>query len=82
MRKRIGLNFNWKYSESFTEDMLRPSFDDAAFTHVDIPHTNKEIPYHYFNEKMYQFVCCYRKSFRLPAEAFENGRRVILHFEG
>ncbi len=82
MRKRIGLNFNWKYSESFTEDMLRPSFDDAAFTHVDIPHTNKEIPYHYFNEKLYQFVCCYRKSFRLPAEAFENGRRVILHFEG
>ncbi len=62
--------------------MLKPSYSDADFSRVDIPHTNKEIPYNYFNEKMYQFVCCYRKTFRLPAEAFENGRRVILHFEG
>ena len=82
MRKRIGLNFNWKFSETFTEDMLKPSYGDAEFSHVDIPHTNKEIPYHYFDEKMYQFVCCYRKNFRLPAEAFENGRRVFLHFDG
>ena len=82
MRQRIGLNFNWKYSETFTEDMLKPSYNDAAFARVDIPHANKEIPYNYFDEKTYQFVCCYRKVFRLPAEAFENGRRVLLHFEG
>lgn len=82
MRKRIGLNFNWKYSERFTEDMLKPAYNDADFARVDIPHANKEIPYNYFDEKMYQFVCCYRKSFRLPAAAYENGRRVLLHFEG
>jgi beta-galactosidase len=62
--------------------MLKPSYNDAAFARVDIPHANKEIPYNYFAEKTYQFVCCYRKVFRLPAEAFENGRRVLLHFEG
>ena len=82
MRKRIGLNFNWKYAPEFTQDMVKPAYDDAAFAHVDIPHANKELPYNYFNEKDYQFVCCYRKTFRLPAEAFENGRRVLLHFEG
>ena len=82
MRKRIDLNFNWKYADHFTEEMLRPGYADAQFEHVDIPHTNKELPYNYFNEKDYQFVCCYRKTFRLPAEAFENGRRVFLRFEG
>ena len=82
MRKNIPLNFGWKYSESFSEEMIKPGYNDAAFEVVDIPHANKEIPYNYFDEKMYQFVSCYRKTFRLPKEAFENGRRVILHFEG
>ena len=82
MRKRIDLNFGWKYSEDFREEMLRPGYDDAAFAEVDIPHANKELPYHYFDEKSYQFVCCYRRHFRLPAGALEGGRRVLLHFEG
>jgi len=82
VRKRIGLNFNWKYSESFDEAMIKPGFDDSDFLKVDVPHTNKELPFNYFNEKDYQFVCCYRKTFRLPAEAFENGRRVFLNFDG
>ena len=82
MRKRIDINFNWKYCPSFTEDMVKPGYDDGAFEAVDIPHANKELPYHYFDEKEYQFVSCYRKSFRLPAEAFENGRRTFLNFEG
>ena len=82
MRKTIDLNFNWKYSPSFDEAMLRPGYDDGGFEIVDIPHTNKELPLNYFDEKCYQFVCCYRKTFRLPKEAFEAGRRVLLHFEG
>lgn len=82
MRKRIDLNFNWKYCPSFTEEMVKPGYDDGAFEAVDIPHANKELPYHYFDERDYQFVSCYRKYFRLPAEAFENGRRTFLNFEG
>ncbi|MCH5199098.1 MAG: glycoside hydrolase family 2 protein [Oscillospiraceae bacterium] len=62
--------------------MLRPGYDDSGFEIVQIPHSNKELPYNYFNENDYQFVCCYRKNFRLPADAFQNGRRVFLNFEG
>ena len=76
MRKRIDINFNWKYCPSFTEDMVKPGYDDKAFEAVDIPHANKELPYHYFDEKEYQFVSCYRKYFRLQPEAFENNRRT------
>ena len=82
MRTAVDLNFNWKYADHFTGEMLRASYDDSAWETVHLPHTNKELPYDYFNEKDFQFVCCYRKSFRVPAAAFENGRRVLLHFEG
>ena len=82
MRKFIDLNFGWKFSESFNEDMFKASYDDSAFETVDIPHTVKEIPYNYFDEKNYQFVSCYRKNFKLPAEAFANDRRVFINFAG
>ena len=73
MRTAIDLNFNWKYADHFSENMLRPAYDEADMREVNIPHTNKELPYNYFDEKDYQFVCCYRKGFRAPADVFENG---------
>ena len=82
MRERTPLNFGWKYSESFSEDMFRKSFDDSGFETVDIPHANKEIPYNYFDEKIYQFVSAYRKHFRLKGTADKANRRYLLHFEG
>ncbi len=82
MRTITHLNFGWKYSERFSPEMTRPGYDDGAFATVDIPHANKEIPFNYFNEKIYQFVCCYRKRVEIPAENLENGRRQLLHFEG
>ena len=82
MRTRLDLNFGWRYSETFAEEMLRKGYKDAAFETVDIPHANKEIPYNYFDEKMYQFVSCYRKHLRLPDAAYQKGKRVLLHFEG
>lgn len=82
MYKQIGLNFNWRYSETFSEDMIKAGYDDGAFEVVDIPHANKELPYNYFDERSFQFVSCYRKKFTLPAYAFENGRRIFLNFEG
>ena len=81
MRKTIDLNFGWKYSESFTEDMIKPSYKDSEFQTVDIPHTCKEIPYNYFDEAMFQFVSCYRKIFRI-SEAEQAGKRIFITFEG
>ena len=82
MRKTIDLNFGWKYSEVCSDEMLLAGYDDSAFETVDIPHTNKEIPYNYFDESIFQFVSCYRKSFRLPEDAYQPGKKVFLRFEG
>lgn len=82
MRKTIDLNFGWKYSEVCTDEMLLAGYDDSAFETVDIPHANKEIPYNYFDESIFQFVSCYRKYFKLPEEAYLPGKKVFLRFEG
>ena len=82
MNKTIPMNFGWKYSAVYETDMLQWEYDDAAFADVNIPHCNRELPLNYFDEKDYQFVSCYRKRFDLPQEAFTNGRRVFIRFEG
>ena len=81
MRKITDLNFGWKYSETFSEEMIKPGFDDSSFEKVDIPHTNKELPYNYFDESSFQFVSCYRKVFRVPAEGFEGKKHIFISFE-
>ena len=79
MRNSYPLNFSWKYSPEFREEMTNSKFNDKSFETVDIPHANKEIPFNYFDEKCYQFVSCYRKKFDLPKK---DGKRYLLHFEG
>ena len=81
MRTVYPLNFGWKYSPDFRDEMLKKNFDDSAFETVDIPHTNLELPLNYFDEKSYQFKSCYRKHFSLDGGKNE-GKRYILHFEG
>ncbi len=79
MRNTFALNFGWKYSPVFSEDMIKKDFDDSSFETVDIPHANKELPLNYFDEKSYQFISCYRKNFDIKKV---KGMRYILHFEG
>ncbi len=79
MRNTFALNFNWKYSPVFSEDMIKKNYDDSNFESVDIPHANKELPLNYFDEQSYQFVSCYRKKFDIKKA---KGMRYILHFEG
>ena len=40
----------------------------------------KSVSINYFDERMYQFVSCYRKTVTLKKEDLEG--RLILHFEG
>ncbi len=79
MRNALPLNFGWKYSPVFSDEMIKKDYDDSKFQTVDIPHANKELPLNYFDEKTYQFVSCYRKAFDLKKT---KGNRYILHFEG
>lgn len=80
MRKRIYLNDGWKFSEVYEEGMCYPAYDESQMTNVRLPHTCKELPFHYFDEEMYQMVSGYRKGLQAPEDW--AGRRVILTFEG
>jgi beta-galactosidase len=56
------------------------NFDDTQFTRVVIPHTNKVLPWHSFDEQSYEFISVYRRRFRLPKET--RGQRIFVDFEG
>src|SRR5215831_19325597 len=80
LRRIFSLNHNWLFSNKVIPDATRPSFNDSGFTRVTIPHTNKLLPWHGFDDKEYEFVSVYRRHFRLPADL--NSRRVFLDFGG
>src|SRR5579884_3000115 len=76
----LQMNRNWRFSAARAAGDTSPGFDDSSFEQVTIPHSNKRLPWHSFDEKAYQFVSIYRRRFRLPAEA--RGRLVFVDFEG
>jgi beta-galactosidase len=83
-RMILPINRNWRFSKptaaTGTEAAHGKDFDDSAFDLVVVPHTNILLPWHSFDEKSYQFISLYRRSFKLPGEA--KGKRVFVDFEG
>ena len=79
-RLMLPINRNWRYSPTNTEAAHSKDFDDSHFDQVVIPHTNKKLPWHSFDDKDYEFISLYRRRFRLPQEA--RGKRVFVDFEG
>lgn len=75
-----SFNKNWVYIDCFKDEYISNSFDDSKFEKVMLPHMNKEIPYNYFDEKMYQFVSCYRNHFNLDSKY--KGKKVFIDFGG
>ncbi|MDI9412200.1 MAG: glycoside hydrolase family 2 TIM barrel-domain containing protein [Bacillota bacterium] len=78
MRKIISLNHHWKYAEEFEAQFLEPDYNDGAWEKVNIPHTTKEIPYNYFDEKEYQIISTYRKEFTVDRD--NMGKRIFVDF--
>lgn len=79
MRTNIPLNYAWEYRPDFPEGGVS-QLSENGWEIVDLPHTNKILPYNYLDEKTYQFVSCYRKTLFVP-EAW-IGNCVYLCFEG
>jgi beta-galactosidase len=79
-RQILPLNRNWRYSPARVEGFEQPEFDDSRFERVAVPHANKLLPWHGFDEHETQFVSAYRRRFRLPAAA--RAKRVFVDFEG
>jgi beta-galactosidase len=76
----LPINRNWRYSPTVAPGAHERTFDDSGFDHIIVPHTNARVPWHSFDEKIYEFVSCYRRRFKLPAEA--RGHHVFVDFEG
>lgn len=79
-RRIFPFNHKWLYSEKSLPGGAGSRFDDAGFTRVTIPHTNKMLPWHGFDDKEYQFVSLYRRHFTMPPGL--QGRRVFIDFGG
>src|SRR5437763_4278733 len=79
-RRIYPLNHIWLFSEKNLPNATKAGFNDAAFKRVTIPHTNRMLPWHGFDDKEYEFVSVYRRHFRPPAEL--QGRRVFIDFGG
>lgn len=80
MREHINLNDNWRYSNTFCQEMTEEGYDERNMEEVRLPHTNVMTPYHYFDEQIYQFVSCYRR--HISAKNEWRGKQVLLTFEG
>jgi beta-galactosidase len=79
-RMILPMNRGWRYSRTATDGARVKDFDDSSFERVVIPHTNVTLPWHSFDEKLYEFVSVYRRRFKLPGEA--QGKKVFVDFEG
>ncbi len=71
----ISFNENWEFTPEWTEAFMR---GEGRGENVRIPHTVKELPLHDIDNRDYQMISGYRKSFRLPEDA--RGKRVFLEF--
>ncbi len=80
MKSRVYLNNGWRFSETYSEEMIREGYDDHLFNSVRLPHTCKETPFHYFDEEIYQMVSLYRKMIYAPVEWQE--KCVLLTLDG
>jgi beta-galactosidase len=80
LRRTFAFNHNWLFSEKNLPNATRLVFNDAGFKRITIPHTNKMLPWHGFDDKEYEFVSVYRRHFRPPVAL--QGQRVFVDFGG
>lgn len=77
MKEIIHLNFGWIYTEKF-DDSLLTRLNESGES-VNLPHTTREVPFHYFDEGLYQTVCAYQRMLTLPQNMAD--KRVFLAVE-
>jgi beta-galactosidase len=78
----VPLNRDWRYAPEWRDEWARRPFvasDGAAI--VDLPHTNRMLPFNDFDELSYQFVSCYQKRLSIPRPS-AAGDLAFLDFEG
>ena len=79
MTRKVSMNRNWKFQSIFDQDMMLEQFDSTKLEEIELPHTNKVLPFHYFDESEYQMICGYRKEFY--ADQSWMGQQILIEFE-
>lgn len=79
MRTVLPLS-HWYYHENYSENHISDFEDMNGFSSIIIPHANKVTPFSNFDEKMYQFVSCYKRKLEIPEVM--DGKRIFIDFEG
>lgn len=79
MTRKVSMNRNWKFQSIFDQDMMLEQFDSTKLEAIELPHTNKVLPFHYFDESEYQMICGYRKEFY--ADQSWIGQQILIEFE-
>lgn len=77
---RIDLNNDWLWSPESVPEMTGPVYsNEDKMEQVRIPHTVKVTPLNYFDDKDYQMVSCYRRTFDAPSDW--KGKKVSVTFD-
>ncbi len=80
MTERLYLNNHWSFREHSGRDSSMVMYESHPEEAVRIPHTCKELPFHYFDEQLYQMEMEYQRT--LYAEEGWKGKKIFLTFEG
>ena len=75
--EKIFLDRDWKFNETFTEDMIAVPMTEGVT--VSVPHTVKEVPFNYFDEGEYQMISCYQRNLFVSDEWM--GKKLLLTFD-
>lgn len=68
MAERVYINNDWLFADHYGEEMKNLDFTGEGMLPVRLPHTVKELPFHYFDEGLYQMVSTYRKKLFVPKD--------------
>lgn len=78
MRNTVNLNYNWYFKEKYEASDLELN-NYHGFNEVELPHTQKIMPYNYFNLDDYLFSSSYKRVIRIEKD---QNKSYILRFLG
>ncbi|MBI5094875.1 MAG: glycoside hydrolase family 2 protein [Candidatus Hydrogenedentes bacterium] len=80
MREVASLNRDWLFWPYDTPSAKRRVANERAMYEVCLPHSNVYVPWHNFDDKIYQRISWYRRHIKIPARW--RNRRLRLTFDG
>ncbi len=77
--KRLYWNQDWEFTKRWNQGTEKLELAGEEGCLVEFPHSNAELPYHYFDESEYSFISGYRKKF--TADLAWEGKEVLMTIE-